>query len=278
MSYSKFIEFGQATNNNVKNPGDPSNPLTYCIWDTESVQFMHGPTAAFYKPQCYECQSYMALRCAGKYDENETWDDYCETYRQVNTDTYWPNQAAILKIPACVISMCGKLTQGDILLRNAAERRFLYFPNCAREYIQFDPNVAASPMIEKPYSACGCDYSSAGVSINKRTINNDRLMNKCLENCKIVADIFAVLYKEMKRGAVDLSGTKVGAHLNKYARFYEQVLAMITNANPMKRFMGNCNPVPQYVQNRCAFTRDSPSSLQCPNYVHKPLPPLEPKM
>jgi len=191
----------------------------------------------------------MALRCSGKYNEDETWDKYCEFYRTMNTDTYWPNQAAVDEIPAVIVEMCGRLSQGDILLRNSVERRFLDFPNCKKTYIQFDPNVANSPYIEK-VNGCSCNYSEAIVRINPSTINNDRLMNKAIENCKVVADVLAIIYKKtVLEGNLSLTNTKLGAHFAKYRDFYNYVLKMIERGNPLKLSMGFDTEIPQQIQN-----------------------------
>jgi hypothetical protein len=254
MSYRKFYDFGSSMNNNVNNVNNPSNPLTYCLFDTKSVQFNHGSTAATYDPMCNECQSYMALRCAGKYNDSETWDQYCEVYYKSNTDTYWPNRAAIERIPACITNMCGKITLGQSMLRNAAERRFLEFPLCAKKYTQFDPNVANSPLIEQ-VNGCECNYTSIKLNLgNIAALNSDRLMNKCLDNFQAVADILAIIYKGVQVLNVNLNGTRLGQHFAQYGKFYDSIAKAISLGNPYYQYAGYTAPVVQQAVNDCSMS------------------------
>ena len=223
MAYKKFYNFGKNMNRNVTDVNNPSNPLSYCLFDTPSVQFLHGSTAATYKPQCQECQSYMSLRCSGQYSESENWDGYCEIYFNGNTDTYWPNEAAIEKIPACIINMCGNLTIGQKMLRNSLEKRFLEFPYCSKKYIQFDPNVANSPLIDYP-NGCECNYTSVIVKLggDLSQLNNDRLLNKAIDNYRCCADVLSIMYDFVIKYKINLNNTRLGEHFRQHSDFIKK--------------------------------------------------------
>ena len=152
-NYAKFAKFGANINLGIREPYNVSNPLTYCLFDNLSTQFLHGSTAADYYPGCYQCQNYMATRCAGIYKESEAWDGYCKVYYNQNNDRLWPNPntAAINSTAAKLGGCCGdaqcsvsrgRLTFSQQLLRNTAERRFLRYPRNYMNLEAFDPNVA----------------------------------------------------------------------------------------------------------------------------------------
>ena len=138
---------------------------------------------------CVECQNYMADRCSGTYNVNETWDNYCDIYARVNQDTVRPNQGAINQTAAAIYPSTRKSrTVGELLLRNSLERKFLLYPNWGVEMEQFDPNIANSPY----YRLAKCSTSGAIVGhIDKSTIDNDPLMNAALNNDTACADVLA---------------------------------------------------------------------------------------
>ena len=230
MSYAKFLNFGMNTNNNINNPADVSNPLTYCLVDSRSVQFLHGSTASTYSPQCKECQHWMANRCAGEYSENETWDKYCKFYYNNNNDTNWPNNASINKVTSSITQSIFKLTQGQMLLRNSAERKYLQFPYVPNKYQQFDPNVANSPMIRIPLDYDG--YTSVNVIVDPSKIDNDPLMDACIEDYKAVSDVFVYIYQVYKNKTLNLEGTKLGKHFQENSSFYENITNVLVRGNP----------------------------------------------
>ena len=138
MSYATYFNFGQSTNNNIKSPNDTSNPLTYCMLQTSNSKFIHGSTAAQYTPQCPECQTYMKEIAAGMHGYN-IWNDYCEAYSQLNTDTSWPNSSAINTQAFSIYnsSTKDKNTVGDNLIRNALELYCVKYSGYSFQHIPF---------------------------------------------------------------------------------------------------------------------------------------------
>ena len=155
------------------------------------------------------------------------WDQFCEFYYLNQTDTYWPNQAFIIKE-----NCCNDLTLGEMLLSNAAERRFLDFPTCKQKWEQFDPNVAASPLIRM--FECGCDLNSCWAQltklivivkpIDKKTIDNDIVMNHLLDRPRVGLNVLAYIYRDFKKGKLDLNGTKLGNFLKNNEKILHSTL------------------------------------------------------
>ena len=222
MSYPKFINYGKGTNDNYKGKANyPQNPLSYCLLDNIQVDQVHGSTAVDYAPYCKECQEYMAEKCSGKLD-GEVWGPYCDFYVENNTDTYWPNQGAINNFNNCTWNCC-KPTTGEMLIRNTAERRFLDYPDCPGRAVPFDPNVADSPFYTS-HSCCQIPLQVIIKNIEPKTIDNDKLMNKVLENADPCATVLVYFYRDMKAGTLNLSGTKLGAYLSSNMSKYECLL------------------------------------------------------
>jgi len=249
-NYATFQKFGSNINRGVRNPYNVANPLTYCLYWDSSTKFLHGSTARYYTPQCYECQNYMADYCAGKFNDKNTWDPYCEIYYNNNNNNVWPNNAVINQSAANLSNCCGnarcsvtggRLTTGEQLLRNSAERRFLEYPGCPTAYEVFDPNVGSSPMMMVP--GCGqqsVDYTNAIVKINPATIDNDQLMNRVLKTPSIALDILAIIYAATKSQTkpLNLSGTRLGKHYEANSEQYESFLNRLYYLTPYSRFVG----------------------------------------
>jgi hypothetical protein len=174
----------------------------------------------------------MANRCAGEFSENDTWDKYCKFYYNNNNDTNWPNNAAINKVSASIIQSIFKLTQGQMLLRNSAERKYLQYPYLSNKYQQFDPNVANSPMIRIPMDYDG--YSSVNVVLDTTKIDNDPLMNACIEDYKSCSDVFSYIYQVYKNKLLNLNGTKLGKHFDNNSLFYENIIQVLVKGDPNK--------------------------------------------
>lgn len=249
MSYATFSDLGKSTDKNIEDPGDPSNPLTYCLFHDMGVQFLHGSTSSDYAPQCTECQNYMADMCAGV-DGNQPWNQACEVYYNIRNDTYWPNEAAIDKSR----TNCGHFprTQGEDLLRNTAERRFLEFPFADKQVKQFDPNVANSPMYNQ-YNTNNISPEQVITKINKNTIDEDPVMNKVLSNPQPCAGVLAHIYYSYKNKKVNLNGTKIGHFLIKNAQYFEDML------KENKKYVSFTSGHP--IINKCKATYNNPAAI-----------------
>lgn len=211
--YANYTNFG-----NNQNPPQSGNndPLTYCLVDTMDKNFQHGPMGPLYGPRSQKCQLYMAQRCA------DNWDGFCEYYYQHNnTNSQWPDSqlwpntvqprywaGSLNNVP---------LSTGEQLLQNAGERRFCTYRNCSPRCEPFDPMNPNSPSViyyDDPYG-----YGENCVPecrVDPKTIDQDILMDRMLDNPKASATTLINICNTSKREGIDLSGTKIGAFCNRY--------------------------------------------------------------
>ena len=242
--YAKNINFGKAINQNINRDDDPQNPLTTCIFPTLGTMFLHGPTAARYRPHCEECQNYMADRCSGTYNQADAWDDKCNLYAVTNTDTVWPNTAAINQIAATILPKWRKpRTVGEQLLRNSLERRFIVYPDSYLRLRQFDQNIANSPFYREPCNTCvNWDIRY----IDASTIDSDPVMNAALDNFSSCVDVFAIIWHAWKNGKLSIKGTKLEQNLHNnsalYNDIYGRIMANMSRSTNASQCLGSCHP------------------------------------
>jgi hypothetical protein len=181
---------------------DKNNPLTYCVNGGIYQQFLHGPSSARSGPDCKNCQMFMADYCA------QGWDGYCDIASQ-NGNIVLPNQIAGCNFSPPSIYM----TQGNILLRNTAARKYLYSSTGVKHFQKFDPNVPSSPWIYE-LSPSNCGSLQNEYMVNPSTIDDDEVMNRILVNPIIALDILMGIYTTMKNNGMvgQLQGTKLGAY------------------------------------------------------------------
>ena len=144
--YKSFRNFGNAINNQVNSPFNSANPLTYTMFPTMGNQFQHGSSVSANLNTTYNprAQSFISQRCSIR------WDGFCEAYRILNQDTYWPNSAVVDSVAytnAQSFLRNNRPTVGEVMIRNAISRKFLDFPFETPNREQFDPNTANSPEI-----------------------------------------------------------------------------------------------------------------------------------
>ena len=152
-----------------------------------------------------------------------------------NTNKIYPNELQSACIPPEILQHYPSLNRGEVFLRNTMSEKYLVKMNGARrEFHPFDPNVANSPLISYWVGdvgactgiTCGtgapspCINMHASYAINPagllgfdyKSVDNDVLMNRVLENPTIALDILTNIYQTMKRRGdlVQLKGTKLG--------------------------------------------------------------------
>ena len=243
FQYAKNINFGKNINQNINRSDDPQNPLTSCIFGTLGTNFLHGPTSRNYKPYCSECSNYMADRCSGTYNQSEAWDDKCSLYMAVNTDTIWPNTAAVNQTAATILPKWRKpRTVGEQLLRNSLERRFIVYPDTYFRVMQFDPNIANSPYYRQPCNSC-VDWNVR--YIDARTIDNDPVMNAALDNFSACVDVFAIIWQAWKNGKLSIKGTRLEQNLHQntalYNDIYGRIVANMSQTALVRAAIGTCH-------------------------------------
>jgi hypothetical protein len=163
-----------------------------------------------------QCQIFMAEYCANN------WDGVCE-YMSKNEEVNKTNMARTCD-GKFNPDIQYKMTNGQNLIRNTASERFLKYMsgNCQRLYQPFDPTVADSPLISKwqnnSNGVCGstasCTVNGSCIPIygvDAKTIDNDIVMDKILEQPWIAMDILVNIYNNAVRYNTlnDLKGTKI---------------------------------------------------------------------
>ena len=168
---------------------------------------MHGGHADVLGQASRPCQLFLSEYCS------QDWDGYCEMASQ-NSNVSFPNGMQ-------TNANCASpgMTQGDMLIRNTAERKYLMqMVGGHKVFEPFDPTVPQSPMISS-WQPISCQMNGSGslnmvpiYSVNPKTIDNDVVMDKILRKPMIAVDILINIYNTMKRlGTLSqLKGTKLG--------------------------------------------------------------------
>lgn len=191
-SYSTISKFGNHQKSSI------SNPLTYCVGDNRlASNFLHGSTSVTLGPESKNCQLFMSQYCS------EKWDGFCEVVSNNRELSYYPNELSrnSVQVP---------LSKGDYLVVNTAKNKYLVnMINGTKKSEPFDPNVAASPYI----SYWDSEQTMVPIyKVNPKTIDNDIVMDKILENPKIAYELLLNIYNNMKRDKTlqQLKNTKLG--------------------------------------------------------------------
>ena len=202
MNYTSIKNFGSNAVSEV------NNPLTYCLTTDLDSAFMHGGQASVLRANSKACQLFLSEYCA------QGWDNFCEM-ASYNQNISFPNgmttQSSGCPPPGT--------TQGDMLIRNTAQRKYLVqMINGQQVFEPFDPVVASSPMISS-WRPLGCQVGSFGqlnmapiYAVDPKTIDDDIVMNKILTRPHIAKDILENIFHNMKRlnTLQNLKGTKLG--------------------------------------------------------------------
>jgi hypothetical protein len=189
-----------------------NDPLTYCIFDDPNKNFEHGGSNIYkYSSISRPCQEYMAEYCSKK------WDGFCDLATTVESG-YLPQVNTINNTSPIgnLLQQKYDLKNGDVLLRNAASKKYLTeMRDCVLKSEPFDPLVAASPNIH--YWVPAENSVSGGICIptyevNPAIIDEDPIMNKILGKPYIALGLLTNIYNTAKRkGTLDqLQGTKLG--------------------------------------------------------------------
>lgn len=234
--YARASSLGYQINENVRNPVDPSNPLTYSILPTYNTNFLHGAGIATMNNRTWSrnVQNFMAEYCAGGNELSNKdcpWDGFCEAYKLVNTDTVWGNSAVIdTQAYTYTMKFLGYTpTQGEQLVHNSAERRFLNFYTTTSYQEPFDYTVANSPMV-RYYS----HLSSPGTCVIQNLddpvkVENDSVVQQMLQHAVPCADVLTRIYLAYRSQDPRLSiqGTSLEKYLVTHADTLEKIADML---------------------------------------------------
>jgi hypothetical protein len=188
MSYKKIINFGNIA---------PRNPLAICLNNTIDNKFNGGVLGDTFTGQsANNCQRLLADYCA------TNWDGFCEVASK-NTNQQYPN---IVNARSAVYNPYPPLMAGEQLIRNAAFKRFCYYPGTIDKCELFDPVNPMSPKICYPVNPDDSMIYQDPVCqvMDYSTLDNDPLWIKMLENPRACLDILARIYNNAKAtGNVD---------------------------------------------------------------------------
>ena len=224
QNYKSFYKFGSEINNQVESPFNASNPLTYTMFPTMGNQFQHGSSVSSILNTTYNprAETYMSQRCSTE------WDGFCDAYRILNVDTYWPNSAVIDSVAynmAQGFLRNNRPTVGEVMIRNAVNRKFLSFPFETPNIEQFDPNTANSPNIAM-YSNY-INSPSYIQNLKKINIDQDDHIELMLNYPTPCFDVLVRLYLGYIRKeptTETIKGTKLEKYFNEHKNMIESFL------------------------------------------------------
>lgn len=204
-SYNTFSDYGTH-----KFP--LNNPLAYCMVSEVNLGFNQG-SAAMGNLNKYsrECQLFMSQRCA------ENWDEFCELSSQAVGNGYQQFSQETTRLfenePSNGFEYKG-LNSGQILVRNTAKQKYVntVMGQCSIEEMDFDPNVVATPSIRYWKSQNGGVCLPTYAVSDPKTIDQDPVMNKLLDEPKIALDVLVSIYVTLvRRGQLQsFSNTRLG--------------------------------------------------------------------
>lgn len=237
-NYKSFLHFGKAINNQVVSPFNASNPLTYSMFPTLGNQFQHGSSISTMLNTTYNprTEAFISERCS------KTWDGFCKAYYDINIDNYWPNSAVIDVVAyskAQQFLRNNRPTVGEIMIRNACNRKFISFPYETPSKEQFDPNTANSPDITM-YSNY-INSPSFIIDLENIDIDKDEHINLLLEHPTPCFDVLIRLYLGFIRKeptTEKINGTK----LEKYFKENKTMMEIFLNENFQSIPSFNQNP------------------------------------
>ncbi len=156
-----------------------------CMTDTIDKCFAKGPGPINnLGPAAPNCQAFLAEQCSIE------WNPNCEIYYRTQNQSlerYLPNT---YKSGECQTS----ILLGDSLLRNAAELRF-FNVSCDESYTEpLDPTNYSSPMITRFVNRRMLEDESLSERFDKKTIDNDAIMCRLLQNPKPFMPLLYQIY------------------------------------------------------------------------------------
>jgi len=199
------------TFSNLGNQDTEVNSLEMCINDTMDRRFQLGGTVGVNSgPQNAQCQSYMADRCAKK------WDGYCEYYYQ----NYGPNGPPQYQWPNTVwrpweetLGMNQNISLGETLLKNTAERKYCELKQCKPVYTPLNPMDPFSPKVPIYQTYAGCVPEC---KVNPSTIDEDPVMNRLIANPRAGASTLINICNTSRNQGISLGSTKIGKLCEQY--------------------------------------------------------------
>jgi hypothetical protein len=216
--YAKIETVGRQFNS-INSPYDTSNPLSFILSDNIDSAFLHGPNAYTHGPFSPIGQNFMKMYASGYYDKQNTWDRIClfyfEKYNKFDTAPFPTINQATSNPRGYLFTLENngdQMSLGQMLLRNAAELKFIEYSGINQKLEPFNSTIPNSPLVfsDNPQIK---ENSDAKILVNGNTIDNCPLMNFILSGSpfmfKSVLDILLLIFIAYKRGSIDIKNTKL---------------------------------------------------------------------
>jgi len=203
-SYSSISNFGY---NKIL---PVNNPLSYSINKTMDQSFLHGSSAHnIVGQESKASQAFLSAYCANN------WDEFCEFASQ-NTQISYPNNLS--ENPLDFVNPIQR-TSGQQLIYNTAKKKYLKkMYNCQLKSEPFDPTVATSPLISYwvPTNNNNVYKCIPEYAVDPKTIDNDPVMSKIINDPLPYSDILINIYNTMKKDGTlsQLEGTYIGNYFS----------------------------------------------------------------
>jgi hypothetical protein len=153
----------------------------------------------------------MAEKCAGN------WDSACE-FASRNRDSTYPN-AGKIGSPLFDNDTPAGSTIGDMLIENAAVRRFCDLTSCSIEREPFNPLDPTSPYVSSfnqgEYGIC------APVCKPPANPDSDILLNKVLDSPNLHVDLLLNMYRNSKNEREKYKNTRIGSVFNIFDLYFK---------------------------------------------------------
>lgn len=216
--YAKIETIGRQFNAR-NNPYDTSNPLSFILSDNIDSAFLHGPNAYTHGPFSPVGQNFMKMYASGYYDKQNTWDKKCsfyfEKYNKFDTAPFPTVNQATSNLRGYLFTLehnGNQMSLGQMLLRNAAELKFVEYSGIIQKVEPFNSTIPNSPLVfsENPQIQSGNDIK---ILVDGSTIDNCPLMNFILQGSpfmfKSALDILLLIFIAYKGGSIDIKNTKL---------------------------------------------------------------------
>ena len=209
-NYRPIKDFGPKKINDPK-----SSPISTSLVNTMDKDF-NNTYGILLGPYSKHSQIYMADKCS------KNWDLTCSYFLNRPEPEYNSNFPNIYQPPNTVgDTLCGGLSVGQSMLRNAIHKRFCKYPNSNKVCEPYNPLKPDSPMVcyEQVPDGGGGGGNIAICTVDEKIIDQDPIMDKALQNPYIALPTLVNIAKTHQRLGKPLSDkTKIGRWANMYLK------------------------------------------------------------
>jgi len=195
----------------LKGEDTTQRSLGMCLSDSLDRTFQYGGEVGSNSgPQNAQCQSFMADKCANK------WDGFCEYYyKQCGKDgpSRYQGPNTVWRPGVDKFGLNQPISLGETLLKNTAERKYCEMKNCKSTMVPLNPMDPYSPKVKLYTSYEGC---TPVCKVDSKTIDSDPVMDRLLRNPNVGAGTLINICNTAKNENIDLGDTKIGRVCKRY--------------------------------------------------------------